>query len=164
MDNKKFWSSVTIPFQEEDAQFDFANPVIVQRQFLKLSAESAYLAEQAEVLTEQLANITIKKERKERELRNFRRQIFAKHYSSITKSASSELQDAFILNMARKDGREAELLQLEAEIETLEKELEIRKPRIDQYKARMKVIENLLTWGKQYLDYDKLVMRSSNQT
>lgn len=155
-----FWERLNIPYQEDNDDFQFVNPVVVARQFVKAVGEATTLGNMAEVLTEQLANLKVQLDRKERELRSFRREVFSKHYKEITRSAGSEIQDAFLRNKAEEDGRLPELLSLEADIESLRKEIEVREPRVDQYRLRLKMMETIMVWGKQYLDYEKLVTRT----
>lgn len=157
-----FWKNLVIPFQEEDEEFQFANPVVVGQYFLKAVGTAAYLGEQAESLTEQVGNLRVQLDRKKRDLSKFRRSVLAAYYKEITKSASSEVQDAFIEKKADEMGRLKEMQDLEEEIENLVRELEIREPRLDQYRTRLKLLENSLNWGKQYLDFEKLMIRSTN--
>lgn len=159
--NKDFWKDMVIPFQNEDDELQFANLVAVSQHFIKAVGLAAQLGEQAEALTEQLANVTITLERKQRDLSEFRKSILAKHYKRISKSAGKDVQEAFIRAMADEDGREQELIDLDAEIEKLTREIEIRTPRVAQYKARLKMLEMTMGWGKQYLDFEKLIIRSS---
>lgn len=157
-----FWEDMVIPFQEEDEEFQFANPVVVSQQFVKAIGTASYLGKQAEILTEQIGNLKVTLDRFKRERDKLRRRILANHYKEITKSASSEIQDAFIYKMAQEDGLSKELLEIEAEIEDLTREIEVREPRVDQYKTRLRLLETSMNWGKQYLDFDKLIIRSTN--
>lgn len=162
MENDTFWKDFVIPFQEEDGDFQFANPVVVAQYFIRAVGTASFLGHQAEMLTEQIGNLRVKLERAKRDLAKFRRRILSRHYSEITKSASSEIQEAFLHKIIHADGEELEFKRLEDEIEALTKELEIREPRLEQYRARLKVLETSMNWSKQYLDFDKLVIRSTN--
>lgn len=157
-----FWNDLSIPYQEEDEEFNFANLVIVAQHFLKAVGRAAQLGEQAEVLTEQIATVTVQRDRKDRELKVLRRKILASNYKGMSKSASRDVQEAFILAMAEKDGLLPELEALEAEIERLTREIEAREPRVAEFRNRMKLIETTMGWGKQYLDFEKLVIRSTS--
>jgi hypothetical protein len=154
-----FWSDFVIPFQEEEGDFEFANPIQVQRHFLKATAHAAYLAEQAERESEQMANLEVQKARAERELLKLRRALLASAYSGITKSAGTEIQDAYLLKVARDEGREEDMLRWEGEVEDLLRKLEVRRPRLDKLRHRLKLLEKKADWAKQFLDYEKMLQR-----
>jgi len=154
-----FWDSIEIPFQELEEDVQFVNPVVVANGFMKAAAQAKALGEKMEVLSEQMANLNIALERKRREMAKLRRDLLAAHYTKITKSAPSEVQEAFLITVANTEGRLPDLLAIEQEIERLTRELEIREPRLNQYKARLRMLETIVGWGKQYVDYDKLLLR-----
>lgn len=154
-----FWDRMNIEFQEEDDGFQFVNPVVMAQYFVKAVGEATQLYRDMEVLNEEVANLTIRKERKEREIKALRKRIIAANYNQLTKSASSEVHDAFVWAHAATIGKLDELKQLEEDIEVIEKMIEVRKPKIDEVKTRLRAIENFTTWGKQYLDFDKLLRR-----
>lgn len=156
-----FWETLNIPIQVEDDGFQFVNPVVMAQRFVHAMGQAALLGSQIETLTEQIANLTVNRDRKVRELRKLRREVLANAYTKLTKSAPSEIQEAFVLKAAAEQGRQDEFTALEAEIEYLERELESRTPRIGVYKARLKTLELAMNWGKQYLDFDKLITRAS---
>ena len=157
-----FWEDIQIPYQEDNKDFQFTNPVAVSQHFVKSVGRLAQVAEQAEVLTDQIATITVHMERRERDLKMLRRKILAKHYKSITKSAGSEIQEAFVRLKAEEEGLLSALESIEAEIEKDRRELEIRIPRVAKLRSRMKAIETTLIWGKQHLDFEKILMRTQH--
>lgn len=154
-----FWDEVTIEFQEEDDGFHFVNPVVMAQYFVKAVGHATQLHRDMEVLKEEVANLTIRKERKQRELAKLRKAIIAANYSESTKSASSEIQDAFVLAKAPSLGKLDELKEIEADIEELIRLIEVREPKIEEIKVRLRALENFTNWGKQYLDFDKLLRR-----
>lgn len=162
MDAPTYWAKLKLPFQIEDDGFQFTNPVVLATKFVEAAGIAAYLGQETEVLTEQLGNLKITLERKRRELASFRRGILAGNYKKITKSASSEIQEAFIYATAKDAGCLVGLMALEADIEQLLQDIESREPRLAQYKHRFKVLELTMGWGKQYLDFEKLVARIGN--
>jgi hypothetical protein len=158
----KFWEELVIPFQEEDGNFQYANPVVVGQYFIKAVGVAAFLGQQAETLTEQIGNLRVSLDRKKRDLAKVRRKVLSESYKEVKSSASTEVQDAFVHRKAHDLGFGVELETLENEVEALVRELEIREPRLDQYRSRLKLLELSMNWGKQYLDFEKLVIRSSN--
>jgi len=156
-----FWQDMQFPFQDEDDQFQFANLVVVAEQFLRATSTAAALNEQAEVLQEQLANLRIMYERKERQLKILRRNILARNYKQMSKSAGKDVQEAFIVAMAASDGVLQELLDVEQAMEKLQQEIEQREPVLDELRNRLKTLDTIMGWGKQYLDFEKLLLRSS---
>lgn len=157
--DEKFWEDIKIPFQENDDNFQFVNPVAVAQKFAKASGILSFLSKQAEVLTEQIATYTIRLEEARRKLRGLRREVLSKHYKEISKSAGSEVQEAFIYNKATEDGCVTELLEIEAEIESLTGMIASRQPRLDQFRARQKTLIQNMEWAEQYLNFEKHVTR-----
>ncbi len=157
-----FWAELKIPYQEEDSSFQFANTVVVAQHFLKSVGRAAQLGEQAEDLTRQIANVIIQRERKERQLKILRRQILAKHYAALAKSAAHEVREAFILAMAKEDDVLTELLAIESSINSFTILLEAMEPQVSQYRARLKMLETTVEWATQYINFEKFMMRAAN--
>lgn len=155
-----FWRDLAIPYQDQfEDEFEFANPVQVSQSFIRGTALSAQLAEQAEALAEELANFEVLLSRSQRKLGKLRRELLANHFSGIKTSASSEIQDAYILTIARDDGRLQELEDIEEEIDRFQREIELREPRLAHIRSRLKRLDKKMDWAKQYLDYEKLMTR-----
>lgn len=157
---EQFFSSIQIPFNSdwEENGFEFVNSVNVAEVFIKATAHSASLAEEAEKYTSDLANLDYQRGKKERELLKLRRSIFADKWNEITKSAGPEIQNAFILAKADEEQR-TKLLAIEDEIEKLDDQVGRIKPRLDKVRNRMKLLERNMDWAKQFLDFDKLMKR-----
>ena len=158
-DIDRFWDTVELPHQEEDANYPLVNPVVASEWFAKKTTDIAYYGGLAEILTEQIENLKVHRRRKEVEFAKFRRRILANVYDKITKSADKEIQAAFLLKAAREAGKEAELDQLEEELEQIVRQIEVREPRRDQLYARLKSMKESQDAARQYLDYNKLEMR-----
>ena len=164
-ENKRdpFWDGFEIPFQEEAEDFDFINAVVVSKHFIKAISLSAEAAEKAEVLTIEIANKEVELARIERDLALIRRDLLAENYAGITKSASSEIQEAFILKCATGSKHEQTFRSLEKSREEALRFLEIRKPRLEQLRARLKHIENKMNWAQQYLNFEKILMKVTDE-
>jgi hypothetical protein len=158
-----FWDVAQIPFNEEADEngFEFINAIDIAERFLEAASWASFLAQKSERLASTLAALETEKIQTERQLARLRREIFSKHYDKITKSASSEVQDAFLLAKAREEEREDDLLELEERIEELLCEIEAVTPTMNKIRGRMKVLERNMEYAKQYLDYEKLEKRIS---
>lgn len=155
----KFWDALPIPYQTEDEEYEFANPVVVQQQFLRLSRATAVVCQEAEDVTSEIADLENDKSEVQLELSNLRRQLFAANYKQITKSASSEVQDAFILTTARDCGREEELADLEEMVADLESRIRRLKPVQAKLWNRQNMIKQTFDYGKNYLDFEKVLTK-----
>lgn len=158
--DEEFWDDMIIPFQTVDKEFQWVNSVVVVRKFITSIGTLSMLGKSMEVLTEQLGSLNVQLEAEQRKLKVLRKEILSRHYKAITKSASSELQDAFIRNKAQEDGVLADLTILETEIERLTVQIARRKPRVAQYQFRIKTLNTSMEWAKQYVDFDKMVTKS----
>lgn len=161
MATKNFWDALTIPSQVEADGFEFVNPVVMAQQFVKAVGYAQMIGKELEDLTSEIVKLTIQKERIERDLRRLRVDILSHSYDKVTKSASAEIQDAFVRRQAIVLGRVTELDKLEAALEDLVKKIEDREPERDRRKNQLKILELAMNWGKQYLDFDKLLRRTS---
>jgi uncharacterized coiled-coil protein SlyX len=156
-----FWKDFAIPFQVEDDEVSFANPVRVQRSFLEAVSELAYYGEKAERLTEQIAKLEAQRDAIRAGLRRLRREFLASEYSRITKTASSDIQEAFILNVAIQKGRDGELKEIEQTLEQKEEQLRALVPKLRKVEARMKALQRREEWAREYLNFEKLMTRLS---
>lgn len=154
----RFWEALPIPYQEEEEDVQFANPVVVQRHFLRLTRALAQTLGPAEALAEEIATLEGEKAEWQRELARIRRDLLAGSLDRIKKT-TLDMQNAFLLNVARESGREEQLEEAEAEIETREREIARRAPVLEKLRARQKAIEQVMNGGKQYLDMEKLFMK-----
>lgn len=159
--NKKdpFWNEVIIPFQEEDPEFQFANPVIVSEQFIKAVAQGARIGERSEVLVRRLKKLNSIKKDITRDLAKLKQEILAKFYSEVTKTASPDIMAAFIRRKAEEVDREDELAGLLKELDTVDAEIDDVQDQLDILKDRMKFLDKAMDWARQFLDYDKLQQR-----
>lgn len=155
-----FWDDLEIPFQEDEEGYQFANAVIVAQEFLKAIGKLSYEGQQAEDLTQEIAGLTLMLESAETSLTKLRRKIFAKHYKGIAKSASTEVRDAYIYNKAEEDGHLQTLTDLEDNITKLKANIRIKEASLEKHRSRIKILQTVRDWSKQYLDFDKLLIRS----
>jgi hypothetical protein len=161
MEDKEFWDRLVIPFQEEDLEFEFANDITVQRGLLVDQSLAAYIGHMVERLEEELALLEYEKAEKQRELSTLRRAILAENYDKITKTASSEVQEAFIYRCAVNSHKDASLLQIEAEIESLTRRIEIKTPLANKYRGRLKQVDKKSERATNYLNHEGRVMKVS---
>jgi hypothetical protein len=158
---KEFWENFPIPFQEEDPEFEFINSVVVQQQLGRAPHVAAQLGEKAEILTREIANAEVKRDRLDRALYKFRRKILAQHYSGSPRSGNSTVLDAYIRKVAEETGMLEELEGLETGIEECQREIESRKPVLNEVTARLKLLRDKMDWCREYLNMDKLMARIS---
>lgn len=154
-----FWKTVELPFQEDDQQFQFVNPVAAAEWFAKKTSDISYLNGLAEILEEEIANLKVHLRRKDEKLGRFRRKLLANAYDRVSKSASTEIQNAFVLKLAEDEGKGVEFCSLEEDREELVRSIEVREPRRNQLYARLKAIRDAQDAARQYLDYNKLEQR-----
>jgi hypothetical protein len=160
----EFWLRVELPFQAEDDEVQFVNPVVAAEWFAQKTQDIAYLNGLAEAIEEEVANLKVHRRRAEHAFAKFRRRLLASNYAGITKSADKEIQAAFLLKIAEQQGKLDELETHEEEIEQIVRMIEVREPRRDQFYARLKAIKDSVESAKQYLDFSKLEMRLAGNT
>ena len=164
MTEDTFWKDIVVPFQEEDETYEFSSLFQISKYFAKSTGIIAYLGEQAEKLNLEEKSLEEKLMEVEEEFRQLRRKINAKHYKSITKSASSELQEAFLWTKAEEEGKLQEYQQLESDINLLKKHIFKKRKEIDKLKYRIKMLEMAQRAGTEHLNFEKLIMRiTSNE-
>ncbi len=160
MAKPEFYDLLSVAINEEDDDFEFANRQVVAEHFLRLQQMAAQVVARATALTAEIATLEVHKKRFARELKQIRRQVLAANYAKITKTATPEIQDAFVFLCLQDD---PDLLTkfggLEAELEEVTREIESREPRLTEFKDDLKAIERTAEYCKQYLDYEKLDMR-----
>lgn len=155
-----FWNDLVIPFQEEDGDFQFANPVVVAQHFIKAVGMAAYIGQQGEDLTADIAQLKLNLTDLEDELRVFRQYIFTTYFKDIPKSGGNEVKDAFVRLKAIDDGSDTVLAILEKGITTIKRTITEKSHKESKFKAQLKLLETTMSWSKQYLDFDKMIMRS----
>lgn len=162
-ERRQFWHDATIPVNESwiEDETNFANPVEVADMFARATGVSAMLASEAEELTEAVANAEFLKDEAALDYGRLRRQILSQNFSAIKSGWNSEAMDAFILASAKDQA--PTLLALEKAVEDAAREIRIRKPRLEKIKNRLKRLETTMEWAKQWLDYDKLMVRVTDQ-
>lgn len=155
----EFWKTVELPFQTDDRNFQFVNPVAAAEWFAKKTSDISFLNGMAELLEEEIANLKVHLRRKDEELNKLRRRLLSGAYDKISKSASTEILNAFVLTLAEAGGKGIKLTELEDQKEEIVKSIEVREPRRNQLYARLKAIRDSQDAARQYLDYNKLEQR-----
>lgn len=155
----QFWKTVELPFQTDDRDFQFVNPVAAAEWFAKKTSDISYLNGMAELLEEEIANLKVHLRRKDEDLSRLRRKLLAGAYDRVSKSASTEILNAFVLKLAQDEGRGPKMTELEEEKEDIVRSIEVREPRRNQLYARLKAIRDSQDAARQYLDYNKLEQR-----
>lgn len=156
----EFWNNSFVPVDEDwqENGTEFVNPVVVADMFAGATSRAARLAQEAEVISEKIAKLDYERGRAQRSIGKIRRAIFADNYSKITKSAGSEIQDAFVLAMAD-DAQREQIKAFEEEIDAHSDKIGKLTPRLDRIRFRLKTLEKNMEWAKQYLDFDKMLTR-----
>lgn len=162
-DEDKFWDEFEIPYQEEEEDFDFANPVTIADHFIRAVAVLGRLSRDAEYYAEDLAKAEASRDRAKRKLSRIRREILADNHSELRSSATSEKLEAFILNKAQDAGRTNEIDELEALIEEEEQNIEDTNIDLARIKIRLKALETKMHYAEQYLNYEKYYNRADNR-
>lgn len=160
-----FWKESTIPFQTEEADFQYANPVVVAQKYLWYQAQAAYLGEKAEGLTSDIGSLSIKLEDAEKGRKALRSRLLAQNYKTLTKSASSEVQDAYVLNCAITSGQLVyqEYLDFENTIKIVSKQIAEKQNLLNKYKNRMAHLRISLECATQYLNFEKHITRMDSR-
>jgi hypothetical protein len=154
-----FWKTVELPFQTDDQNFQFVNPVAAAEWFAKKTSDISFLNGLAEILEEEIANLKVHLRRKDEEIGRLRRRLLANAYDRIAKSAGTEILNSFVLKLAEDDSKGPQLAKMEEEKEELVRSIEVREPRRNQLYARLKAIRDAQDAARQYLDYNKLEQR-----
>lgn len=158
-ERERFWSEITVPTNpdwEEDGT-SFVNPVHVSDMFATVTGVSSHLSWEAEILTEELANLDFELRQEEREWLRLRRAILVDHFQEIKASWGSEVLEAFIIHAAGE--RLEELLAVEERIAELKTSMAAIKPRLEKLAKRLHAVNKNMEFAKQWLDYDKLLQR-----
>jgi HAMP domain-containing protein len=160
-----FWQDITVPVNDEweSNGLDFVNAVQVAEMFAKHTSTAAFLAHKAERLTGEVNELEFKRVQAQRELKRLRREVVARNFKGIPKSANADMQEAFILSVMTDEER-AHHDALETEIDEFTDDIGQRMPALEKYRARLKVLEKTMEWMKQYLDFDKLQTRVNLNT
>jgi hypothetical protein len=158
-----FWTDITVPLNEDWAEngVEFINPVQVAEMFARATTIAAKLAQEAETLMHESADFEFRRTQCQRQLKRLRREVLAKNYKGITKSANAELMDAYFYSVLTEEEREL-LVSLEDESDEYTDEIGARQPRLELLRTRLKNIERNMDYMKQYLDYEKLQTRISS--
>lgn len=151
------WERIAVPINEDwrENEFEMVNPVDVAEMFAATTGLAAYTAQEAEEVTERIRNLENTKSKKQRKVTRIRRTIFADHYAKLTKSAGTEVQDAFVLSMADAE-QQKELLTLEEEIDGLDDNIAPLVNKRDKLLFRLKMIEKNMEYARHFLDFEKL--------
>src|SRR3954467_10046234 len=94
-----FWKTVELPFQTDDRNFQFVNPVAAAEWFAKKTSDISFLNGLAEILEEEIANLKVHLRRKDEEIGRVRRRLLANAYDRIAKSAGTEILNSFVLKL-----------------------------------------------------------------
>lgn len=162
-ERSEFWTGLTIPVNEDwaDDGTNFANPVEVADMFIRATGRSAELAAEAERISEAIANAEYLRDEARVQYVKLRRSVLSGNMSGIKSSWGAEVIEAYIMAVA--NDRANELLKLEQEITDAEREIRVRKPRLERIRNRMKRLETTMEWAKQWLDFEKLMQRVTEQ-
>jgi hypothetical protein len=159
-DREQFWEHAYIPINptyEEDGTAP-ANPVTVADRFVVAGGTATYLASEAEELAEQVYDLEAERDSLRRSIVATRRDILAKNFAAVKTSWNIETTDAFIMATATA----AQWIMLDAwytEIDALMDQIAAKNKRLLTIQKRLKHIDKVMDWAKQYLDYDKLAAR-----
>lgn len=163
MTETNFYRAVRVPFNGEDQEFEFVNQVVVAEHFIRLQDLVAEINERSLDLTNELRNLEVHLKRRTRDLAKVRRTLMARNYSRLTKTADKDVQEAFILMVAEENPTFlAQMNEIESDIEDLTQKIESRKPLIEEFKDKQKLVEKIAEYAKQYLDFRKLEIRIEN--
>lgn len=159
-EREAFWSKTFVPVNEDwqENGFDFVNPVVVADMFASATSIASLLAQEAEVLTEQLAHAEVDLTLAQRQLSRLRRSIFAEHFSKLKVGAKVEVQDAFIIAYGGEENV-AKLYKFETALDDAEDTVFVFKARLKKVERRLKVLQNNMEWAEQFLNYEKLLNR-----
>lgn len=158
-----FWNRAFIPVNTENKDYELVNPVVVAERFVEVTHDMAQLAQHAEEGSDAIASLELDLSVNMRKTSKIRKRLLADNYDDVTKTASSEIQEAFILKCARDAGEEvlSTLENLEIERQDLESKISDHKLALEKIKNRMKLIQINMELAKQYLDHEKLLTRVS---
>lgn len=154
-----FWQDIQLPINEEYEEngYDIVNPVDVAEKFILAISYSTALGERAESLTQQLADLEIERDKKQRELNKLRRLILSENLPKLKSSWGSEIVEGFILASA--GDKTASMKDLEVQVEQFDDKIAALKPKVLKAEKRLKLLEKNMEWARQFLDYDKLLHR-----
>lgn len=158
-----FWDDLIIPVQTDDIGIEFVNPVLVAQTFIKAIGMMSYEGQLGETLTGEITGLTLMLDAKERELGRLKRKIMAKHFKGLAKSASTEVREAYLIIKAEEDGKLKQLEDAEDEIAQLKAKILAKEHECNKQKTRLKTLQIVRDWSKQYLDFDKIIMRMDQQ-
>ena len=156
-----FWDDRELEFQLTYPDLDFVNAVKMAKFLATGTADMTEISRAMEVLVEKLTKLMNEEAGYRRSITNIRRHLLAKHYTKITKSASSEIQDAFILKKAQEEGEVDAMVDLEVKVEAcraLREDLEIE---LQKFKNRQKLLESQLQAAREIVNFEKKLMSMS---
>lgn len=163
-EREEFWRTSCVPYNDEwqENGLDFVNPVTVADQFIKAAAQASRTAYEAEIIAKHVAEWQDMQDAVEHKLLVLRRKILAENYDKITKSATPEIQNAFILKHAGKHA--TEMQEKENELETIVREIGAWKPYLAKLDKRLRRLERNMDWATQYLNFDKHIDNINKKT
>jgi hypothetical protein len=163
-DRQDFFSRVYVPVNRDWQQngLEFVNAVQVQEMFAEATEVAALLAEEAEKLTDRVANLTFQRDQVQRQVARQRRLILSENFAAFkSHHQNNEPKDAFILAAATPE-QKTFLVTLEEQEETLTRQIALVTPRLDKLRNRLKLLDTNMNYARQYLDYDKFMGRISS--
>lgn len=154
-----FFDKIQVPLNldYEENGLEFVNAVTVADKFAESTVINAELSRETEMAAIALASVDFELEQVKRQIAKLRRRIFAENYGKITKSASNEVLDAFVLSHAGL--HESPLLELEDLEQDLWKARTAAATGLEQCKARMRAFERTINSLTEWLNYDKFRTR-----
>lgn len=161
MNKDTFWDDIHVDINEDRAAngLDYVNPVQVAEMFAKATAHAAVLGRAGEEVVEKLSTLYEERDQLEWGLNNIKRKILAANFAELAKSASTPVQEAFILAKARDMFLEEELLTLEDRLFALSDRIKKGEARLAKIQGRERRLERNMNLAKQYLDFEKLMQR-----
>jgi chromosome segregation ATPase len=152
-----YFDDLTLPLNKEEPHFEFVNAVTVSDKFAEATIFNGTISREIEEATDELARLDVELEQVKRKIGKIRRQIFADNWTKVTKTADSQIQDAFILAHA------GAMLPVLEECESLEEELwkqrSQAKAKFDRYRGRLWALERMTSYLTEWLNNDKFRTR-----
>lgn len=162
MTQDTFWDDIQIPINPdwEDNDADFVNPVVVADMFASATGFAATICSDLEALTDKLSKLERQKAKLVKELARIRRDILAEEYKRITKSASPEVQTAFIWSSASSKQRTL-MRNYEDKLEVIDAHIMSITAERERLNNRLKRLDRNMDFAREYLNFDKHMAKVS---
>lgn len=155
----RFWDDFNIPWQDKDlTNYQFANPVRVQQDFLRIVTEISVEGSRKEKLMREIAQHDQKRAELERKHTRLMHSILVGCVGTLAKTANEAVRSAHIKANATLEER-VELQALEDGIDTEEAALRRLRADLEIRSFRIRCLETKGNMAREYLNYEKLEMR-----